>query len=328
MTEQQARVNKLIERVERHQKTLKLSDQRFVARYQEYLRSTDTWRRRLCERKWDEIGRNLDKHEQNLNRLVALLDGGQELGDYYESLPIAKYGQMAYDMLQGQNTDRRVVFVIGPTGVGKSWLLKSLARTNPTEAAYVYTNECWHESMTQISKGLATAIDAGVDANSCRTTFANVTQRLRAQPITLMIDDVQKAGVLGLKLIKSLVDDTRAKFILGVYPQAWNKLLHGSSDAMSEAQQILGRTIKPVMQEWKNGLRNQDVAAYMQAAKVGGDVKAIAQRIAPVIQANGNLRLLSDAVGLAASNAEEQDVDLDAALVEAAVWALCPKAER
>ena len=117
MTDQQQRVNKLIERIERHQGTLKLSDKRFVARYQEYIGSTKTWRERLILRAWDELGRNLDKWEQNLNKLTAILDGGQEIGDYYEELPIAQYAQTMYDMLQGQSNDRRVVFLIGPTGL-------------------------------------------------------------------------------------------------------------------------------------------------------------------------------------------------------------------
>ena len=325
MTEQQQRVNKLIERIERHQQTLRLSDARFVARYQEMLRSTDTWRRRLCGRKWDEIGRSIDKHEQNLNRLVAILDGGQEIGDYFDEMPIAKHAQVMFDALQGSTTDRRVVFLIGPTGVGKSWCMKHLARENEREAAYVYANECWDESMPQIARALAPVVGAHVNQTSGRDTFANVTKILRAMPITLLIDDVQKAGVLGLKLIKSLVDDTRCKFILGVYPTSWNRLIHASTDAYAEAQQLIGRTIKPVALNWKDGLRHQDIAAYIRLSGIKGDCATVAQSIQQTVQRNGNLRLLADAVSLARMNADETDQDADAELVEAAVRTLCPK---
>jgi hypothetical protein len=235
---------------------------------------------------------------------------------------------MMYDVLQGQNNDRRVAFLIGPTGIGKSWVMKWLAKQNPNEAAYIYTNECWDESMPQIARGIAHVIGATVNKSSGRDTFAHVTSVLRAMPITLLIDDVQKSGVLGLKLIKSLVDDTRCKFILGVYPQSWNKLIHGSTDAYAEAQQIIGRTIKPVVTHWRDGLRHQDISAYMKLAGVKGDCVTIAQRIAPPIQKNGNMRLLSDAVSLAAINADEQDLAFDASLVEAAVRELCPKEAR
>jgi hypothetical protein len=328
MTEQQQRVNKMLERIERHQNTLKLSDKRFVARYQEYIGSTKTWRERLIPRAWDEMSRSLDKWEMNLNRLVAILDGGQEIGDYYEEMPIAQYAQTMYDMLQGQSTDRRVVFLIGPTGIGKSWAMKRLASQNVNEAAYIYTNECWDESMPQIARGLAQVLGASINKNSGRDTFAHVTSLLRAQPITLLIDDVQKAGVLGLKLIKSLVDDTRAKFMLGVYPQSWNKLIHGSTDAYAEAQQIIGRTIKPVVTHWKDGLRHQDISIYMKTAGVKGDCATIAQHIVQIVQKNGNMRILADAVSLAGMNADEQDIAFDAGLVEAAVRELCPKEAR
>jgi hypothetical protein len=328
MTEQQMRVNKLIERVERHQQTLKLSDSRFVARYQEFIRSTDTWRRRLCGRRWDEIGRNIEKHEQGLNRLVAILDGGQEIGDYFETMPIAQHAQTMYDMLQGQTNDRRVVFLISPTGGGKTWCMKWLARQNPTEAIYVYANECWDESMPQIARSLAAVTGASINKGSGRDTFSHVTNLLRAQPATLLIDDVQKAGVLGLKLIKSLVDDTRAKFILGVYPQSWNKLIHGSTDAYAEAQQIIGRAIKPVAMMWKDGLRHQDISAFMKASGVKGDIESISQRITQIVQRNGNLRILADAVSLARINAEESDEAFDAEYVELAIRELAPKEGR
>ena len=328
MSEQQVRVNKLIERIEAHQKTLGLPDVRFVARYQEYLRSSKSWRDRLCKREWEEIGRAIGKWEAKLNQLVALIEGGQEIGEYYESLPIAHYAQSMYDVLQGQHTDRRVVFLIGPTGVGKSWVMKWLANANQREACYVYANEGWDESMPQIARGLAERIGASIDRTSGRNTFGNVTKLLRAVPCTILLDDVQKAGVLGLKLIKSLVDDTKCRFILGVYPTSWNRLIHGSTDAYAEAQQILGRTIKPIAMDWREGLRGADISAYMKAAGVTGDVAAVAKDITADVRANGNLRLVADAVSLAQMNADEQGGDLTANLVAAAVREFCPRKEQ
>jgi hypothetical protein len=52
---------------------------------------------------------------------------------------------------------------------------------------------------------------------------------------------------------------------------------------------------------------------------------AIAQRIVQIVQKNGNMRILADAVSLASMNADEQGVDFDAGLVEAAVRDLCPR---
>lgn len=328
MNEQQQKVDKLIARVEDHQKALGLSDSRFVLRYQEFLRSTDSWRRRLCARNWAELGKQLPKWEETLNRLVALLDGGQEIGRYYDSLPIARYAESLYDMLDGQRTDRRVAFLIGPTGVGKSWVMKWLAMQNPRAAVYCYANECWADSMSQIAGGIALAVGAPVDKYSGKRTFANVTTLLRSHPMTVCLDDWQKAGVLGLKLVKSLIDDTRAKIILGVYPTSWAQLTRGSTDAMAESQQILGRTIRPINRTWLEGLTKEDCAAYMRAAGIRGDVALTAERMAKGLQANGNLRVLADAVSLAQLNADEQDAECTAAMVQSAFDVLCPVEKR
>jgi len=324
MTDQQQRVNKLIERVEAHQKALALNDTRFVMRYRKRLRSPDSWRRGLCARDWDRIGRTLDKWEAELNQLVALLDGGQQINEYYEQLPIAQYGQNVFDLLQGQTTDRRVAFLIAPTGVGKSYVMKWLALKNPGEVSYVYANECWAESMGKIAKGMAEQVGAVIDKTSGKTTFENVTESLAQHPITMCLDDWQKTGVLGMKLIKSLVDATRARFILGVYPSSFATLISSSSAAWSEAQQIIGRAVKPIHREWMKGVTKADVVAYLSAAGVKGDLDVGAGRMHKDVQDNGNLRVLADAVTDAKLSADEDDYTLDTALVEKALTALCP----
>jgi len=324
MNEQQERVNALIARIEEHQRTLDLKDKRFVARYYEYTGSAKTWRERLVARKWNELGTRITKWEKKLTALVAILDGGQAIGEYYEALPIAQHALYTYDVLQGQKNDRRVAFLIGPTGIGKSWAMKWLANQNRKDGAvYIYANECWDDSMPQIARAIAEVVGATIDKASGRNTFSNITRLLRAAPVTLMIDDIQKAGVLGLKLVKSLVDSTNCRFILGAYPQSWYNLINGSTDAYAEAQQILGRTVKPIVTCWLNGLRDKDAAPFLQAAGVKGDPATICGRILPHIRKGGNLRVLADAIGLARSNADDQDCDLDCLLVESAVYELC-----
>jgi hypothetical protein len=328
MTQQQERVNKLIERIERHQQAMKLSDVRFVARYQRFLSSDKTWRHRLCARAWDEFGQRLDKWESKLNAMVAELDGGADISAFFGTLPIARYGQAVYDMLQGQQNDRRVAWLIGPTGVGKSWTMLHVAQEGKAAAAYLHINRGMRESLMALSSALATRVGATITGSASRT-FQNVVDCLRENPITLCIDDVHEGGVVMLKLIKHLVDDTRSRFILGTYPTAWRMLLNGSTDANVEAQQLIGRSIKPVRRTWEGGLTEADIAAYL--GNVIGDVgecRILAGRIRDTICRNGNLRLLADAVDTARMNADEDGVDITAELVELAVADMCPTPEK
>jgi hypothetical protein len=327
MTEQQNAVNAMIERIERHQAALKLNDSRFVARYQRFLGSTKTWRDRLCERAWGEFGDSLTKWEQKLRAFIAEIDGTSDISDFMEALPIARYGQQLYDALQGQRSDRRVAWLIGPTGVGKSWTMLKLAKDNPTQAVYLHINRGAKDSMMSIASMMARAVAATL-ATSGSGTFANVVEALKANPLTLIIDDVHEGGVLMLKLVKHLVDDTRAKLILGTYPTAWNALVNGSTDAHSEAQQLLGRSLKPVEKRWMKGAQPADVAAYLKLALGGnGECKVLADKIAPILQRNGNFRALADAVELARINSDDNGEELTPEFVEAAVHQICP-AER
>lgn len=328
MTEQQERVNKLIERIERHQAALKLPDVRFVARYQRFLGSAKTWRERLCGRAWADFGASLEKWERKLAAFVSEIDGTSDISDFFDTLPITRYAQAVYDMLQGQRSDRRVAWLIGPTGVGKSWAMLHLARENPTAASYLHLHRGGKESLAVLSHQMARAVGATEEYGGS-ATYGNVVEALKANPITLIIDDVHEGGILMLKLLKHLVDDTRAKLILGTYPTAWRMLVNGSTDAHSEAQQLIGRSLKPVERRWEAGLTEADVTAYLKLSLGGnGECRVLAEKIAPTLRRNGNLRALADAIELARGNADDDGADLTAELVDAAVREVCPETKR
>jgi len=335
MKEQQEKISKLIERLEKHQAAIKLNDVQFVARYRRHLGSTKTWRDRLCARAWSELGRALDKWERRLTAFCAELDGGTAISEFYKDLPITQYGFAMYQLLQGQQNDRRCVFIIGPTGVGKSYLLRALSNANLTRSAYLRAHKGWHESMMRIAIGLQRAVGSPEAAGGA-ATFDKVIDQLKSNPITLLIEDAHEGGVLMLKLIKTIIDETSSRVMVGTYPTAWNRLINSGSDAVSEARQLIGRTIKPINTTWMKGVTEEDVVAFVNASvgsafggsASGGKIaecRSLAERLTPNLRKYGNLRLLADGIELAMDNADEQDIVLDADLIEEAVLKLCPK---
>ncbi len=321
----QDEMDRMVGRIEAYQQALRLPDTRFCARFgQRFVGTPKTWRDRLCGRAWAELGKSLPKWHGKLTAFVAEIEGTSDLSEFFEALPIYRYGLAAFDGLQGQRNDRRVAWLIGPTGVGKSWTMKRLAADNRTAAAYIHVHRGARNSMMVIARSLARAVGA-TEASGGSATFVHVIAALAANPLTLLIDDVHEGGVLMLQLLKHLIDDTRVKLILGTYPTAWNALVNGSTDAHSEAQQLLGRSLKPVVRTWIRGLSPEDVASYLRVALGGnGECRVMADRITPLLQRNGNLRVLADAIEIAAANAAEDGVELDADLVEAAVHEVCP----
>lgn len=321
MDERQMRVETLIARVERYQQALKLTDVAFAARFARHLGSATTWRKRLCAREWNDIP--LSRWEPKLSRFVAEIEGASTIDGFAATMPIARFGAAAYEQLQGQASDRRVAWLIGPTGVGKSWTMRHLAAQNPHDTAFLHINQGAKNSMMLLSRQLANACGATVET-SAGMTFENVVDKCSEMPLTLLIDDVHEGGSTLLKLLKHLIDDSRVRFVLGTYPTAWAKLMNGSTDALIEAQQLLGRSLKPVCADWIEGLRRDDVEAYLEIAGCGADSRLAAERLAPILRLNGNLRTLSDAVELARAHADEGGKDLTTELVEIAVRTLCP----
>lgn len=326
MNEKQKIVNDLVERIERHQSALKLNDSRFVARYQRHLGSVDSWRRGLVARDWDRLGKGLDRWLEKLRKFVAELDGQVALRDFVDALPIARYGAHLYDALQDQQNDRRVGWLIGPTGVGKSWTMAKIKEANPDSTVYLHVNRGAKDSMMVLATMLARTVGA-TSAHSAAATYQNVVEALIAHPMTVIIDDVHDGGLLILKLLKHLVDDSRVKLILGTYPTGWNALVNGSTDAHAEAQQLLGRSLKPVNTSWIKGLRPDDVASLLAATTNGtkDEVRVVAARLAPWLQRHGNLRALADSVELARINADESGGEVTPELVEEALGVICPK---
>jgi hypothetical protein len=157
-------------------------------------------------------------------------------------------------------------------------------------------------------------------------TFDSVVEHLKSNPLTLLIEDAHEGGVLMLKLIKTIIDSSRSRVMVGTYPTAWNKLINSGTDAIAEARQLIGRSIKPINTTWIHGVTDKDVVAFIEAA-VGklAESRNLAERLKPSLRKYGNLRLLADGIELAQTNAEEQGVEVDAELIEEAVLKLCPK---
>lgn len=316
-------LKKMIGRVARHQEALGLGDTAFVARYQRHLGSTDSWRRRLMAGKFAEI--DIGKWIRKLTALVAEIDGGSRIEEYFPAMPVARKLESYYQRLQGQTTDRRCVVMLGVTGVGKTTSARAICAANPRSTAFVRANETWKESKMQIAIGLARALGVEVTGRSAAAVFHAVLEELKAHPITIFIDEAHEGGILLFKLVKTLIDETQARFVLLSYPTKWRRLVNGSDDAHAEAQQLFGRTLKPVLDDYASGTVLADLEIFLrESVGLNGEAKACAVRILPEVRKHGNLRLMADALDLCRANAEKQNIEIDAAMVIAAVEALCP----
>lgn len=316
---QQHELDQLIARIERHQKELRLSHSRFATRFAKYVGSHKSWEFRLLARKWDEL--KPETWIPKLKKFVNEIDGSVGVQEIFAELPIVKHASYLYDVLQTKTNDRRCAMLIGTQGTGKTLSLRHLQRVNNFGPAFMSANETWKDSRMQIAMAFALAVDAPIKSSASQT-FQGAIESLKANPRDIFIDEAHEGGVLLIKLVKSVINETPSRVILGIYPTAWRRLINGATDVYAEAQQLLRRTIRPIKRDWVNGINTHDVEAWCEAVELKGFNPRIKEFL-PTIRCHGNYSLLADALERAQVIADERDEAVTGELFSDQLLELC-----
>jgi hypothetical protein len=314
-------LDQLIARVERHQERLALSDERFVARYKRHLKTVDSWVRTLRKRDPERLtARNIGRWTNTLRGLLVEIDGSSREESIIKTLPILRAAVSLYDRIQGAEDDRRVAWLIGQTGTGKSVSLRYLRRLSPADTCLLIADPTWNGSRSIITRELAAALGVAQRGNAADTLSA-VVEQLNSSPATVLVDEFHEGGILLFKLIKTLVNKCPGvKFILATLPTAYARMLGGGRDTYEETRQLRRRSIGLVRKAWADGVRVEDIDAYIAASapEIPDEERPIiAKNISRYCREMG-LALLADAVAVARAAAEAADKPLTDAHILAA----------
>lgn len=316
---QQHELERLISRIEKHRAELGLTHSRFATRFAKYVGSHKSWEFRLLARKWDEL--KPETWLPKLTKFVNEIEGTVGIQEIYADLPIVKHACYLYDILQTKTNDRRCAMLIGTQGTGKTLALRHIQRSNNFGPVFMSANETWKDSRMQIAAAIAQAVDAPIKA-SASMTFHGAIEVLKANPRDLLIDEAHEGGVLLMKLVKSVINETSSRVMMGIYPTAWRRLLNGATEVYAEAQQLLRRTLRPIKRDWVNGINEQDITAWCECVGLAGFKPRIGD-LKATIRCHGNYSLLADALERAKVIADEKDEEVNAALFADQIVELC-----
>lgn len=286
-----------VDRLAQYQEAEGLTDAQFSARYGKYVGSTDTWGRRLKPKVFGEV--KVEKWLPLVAQLVNQLDGNTEGLEILAGLSMVKYAQTMYERLQGAQNDRKVAMLIGQKGTGKTFALRYLQRKHPGATAFCEMDESCREKKGQIIRRLQKALGCTSHRNPS-DQWDIILDYLRGNSVTLLLDETYHGGLLLIKLLKTLVNQTRVKIMLGTYPTEWKRLINGSSEAIQEAQQLLRRTIRPIETRWRDGSPDEDQAQLLVARGLPARLAAdLARDFGVRVRTAGSLSALDDAVTMA-----------------------------
>jgi hypothetical protein len=262
--------------------------------------------------------------------LCAKFDG---LGSFDEStfldkLPFAKAMNAEFSRLLASARDRRILICLAPEGVGKSWWGSKVQTRTDRNMFYVRINSGWKDKQLDILQGTASVL--GVDEHWRNgRQFRGITTVLKNMPDAVIIfDEAHLGGVAMLKVLKDLVDETPARFVYLAYPTQFDSVRNSSDNAMAEVRQVFRRCLRPVFDDYRDGVQAEDVQVFLAHQGVANNAILAegAKTLVPILQRNGNLSLLQDAVEDAQAEAEDTGKGMTFALVEKAVRSLCSTA--
>ena len=305
----------LIDQLARIQAACGWSDRRITTRYRA-LGSPKTWRQRLLAH--DFQGINLDKMSRKLRALQAELSGGTPVEEYYQ-LPFSARMDTLLCRLEGQVTDRRILCCLAMTGVGKSVWARHAVDEDRAGRVYLRCRPTWREKKVHLCSALARALGDAPATTGEADAEDKVISQLKSLPRTVIIDEAHEGGIALMKLLRTFVDETSARFVYLAYPTEYERVTSATKGSLIEAQQFLGRCVKPIYDRYAEGIHQEDLTDYLKAAEVP-DPAAIARELLPLVRKSYNLRIVADAI-------EEcrmaSDTDFTARDVVKAMAALC-----
>lgn len=236
-----------------------LSDAKLIQRYPD-LGSAKTYRRIRDGKAQDRATGGLLDIGQWLSRYKAVL--GQirkrQLGNgaeaIYDDFANALRVKAAFDDLWRAQDLGAVVLVEGASGSGKTQVLKLVAASGDGSVCWTEATESW-ESLCTALGDLLHALDEYAIPNSMSLRLQRLTEVLRGQDRIIFIDEGEQITPRVLNVIKTLVNRTSVKFMIGANPtRKWSRLLATEEGSQILHNRLCCRVLLPAMDAEHVGL--------------------------------------------------------------------------
>lgn len=211
----------------------------------------------------------------------------------------------------------RYALVTGETGMGKTSLLTILKRKHAEKLVIMQAVSGLTESAFAFLGQLLLALDDDYTPAAVQKLpgtyplrLATVQERLRAKRIIIAIEEGQDLGEAALKAIKTLINTTKAAFMVMAIPTLWRKLERANYE---EAAQLTGNRNGGVI---KLTLDAADIEKAVnrrcrEHAMDGKDLRRAVQRLSEACEKRGWMKFIARALSRAVAHSGGQAVTLE-----------------
>ena len=205
---------------------------------------------------------DLEQQLANYRAVVALIES---LGDtkevteplYDDLTPVVALRKALIEaMREGGNA--RLVLLEGDTGMGKTSARKVLLEKFGQRLLWIESTVAWNDSPMAMLGSVLLAMGVKNPPLNIMWRLNEVTERLNAQRIALIIEEAHHLGPKCLNLCKTLINATPGEFVLLALPTLWRRL---ERDAYEEVRQLTGNRLAERIK--LPGLRESDVKKFL-----------------------------------------------------------------
>lgn len=313
-------LEKLVARIVAHQEAIGFEnkDKEYVKMYSQYLGSERTWRYRLKVQNYETV--NISRALTKLRKMVAELEGGGVgLDEMWEEMPCYQEFRKRFARLQGQRSDRRVMLMSAATGCSKSYCAAIEKRNDPAGVKIVELDYSMKNRPLQLLNAIIRGV-GGEESTTASEAMETLIEVLNESPCAVIFEEAHEAGGSLLKIIKTLVNRTPSRFVIMAYPTLWARLLRQNDETFQEAQQLYGRVMKPIFDDYAKGTDVANIAYLLRRGlNLGNEAEDLARAMIEIVRKAGNLRLVADLV----NEAQNEELNTDSEKTPGELLEMC-----
>lgn len=225
---------KIAQAIRERQRATGASDNAWVRKYPG-LGSTKTYAKLIAG---DTASLDPDRWIVDYRAVESLLDalegeGGEE--PLYDDLDPVVALRAAITAAMREQSNRRLVLMIGEPGAGKTTAARLAAERFGTRIILSEADETWKENIGAMLGGILRSIGVTELPSTHEGRKNLLIERLRVTRRCLVIDEAHHLGPRTLNLIKTLINKTTGEFVFLCLPTLWRRL---ESQAYDEARQL------------------------------------------------------------------------------------------
>jgi hypothetical protein len=234
---EQARLLALARKVEEWQKLNSLSDTQLAKKVPQ-IGSTKTYKKILDEDFSEmDVEGQLSEYEAAVAWTESLVADDKDEEDWDEDMSGAVALRAAFNRMRSTTGIARCGFVIGPTGSGKSGSRTVLMRKFGASLIQVSANVVWKDKPVALLRAIAHAMGMKNIPSYGVELYEKVHEKLNEKTICVQIEEGHHLGPNCLDLIKALINDTLASFVIYAVDTLWNRMERA---AYEQARQLTG----------------------------------------------------------------------------------------